>query len=160
MKRKKVTVPSQPGPEHDRLGALAGTWDFTGELKPGPYGPGGLVTATDHNRIMPGGFFLERHYETRSPVGEFEGLEVIGYDAAAGAYFQHGYDSHGDAHQYRGTVEGDTWTFTYDTHMGGKKVRGRITLRDLSPIRQSYRMETSANGRTWTTVLGGALTKR
>jgi hypothetical protein len=38
-------------------------------------------------------------------------LEILGWDARAKAYFLRGFDNRGDSHAYRGSVEGDTWTF-------------------------------------------------
>jgi hypothetical protein len=81
-------------------------------MKSGPFGPGGVVSGTDINRLLPGGFFLVRNYKTKSFAGEGQGLEVLGWDAEAGAYFQRGFDNLGQRHFYRGTVEGDTWTWT------------------------------------------------
>ena len=38
----------KPGPEQKNLGYFAGDWKTTGDLKPGPMGPGGKFTGTDH----------------------------------------------------------------------------------------------------------------
>lgn len=108
----------KPGPEQERLIRLAGTWKFRLEMKPSPFGPRGTVTGTDHNEILPGGFFLVRRYVTKTPVGEIKGLEVIGYDAEARAYLQRGFNSFGEAHTYTGSVDGDTWDWRHETRVG------------------------------------------
>ncbi len=149
----------QPGPEQKRLSYFVGTWDFRLDMKPSPFGPGGVVTGTDHNEMLPGGFFLVRRYETKSPAGEIRGLEVIGYDAESKAYVQHGFNNFGEAHVYRGTVEGDTWTWTYDTLARAQAMKVRITLKEVSPTLQTYKSDISPDGRTWTNVLDGTLTK-
>jgi len=152
--------PSGPGPEHKRLGSLIGTWQFSLTLEPSPLGPGGPITGTDHNEWLPGGYFLVRRYETRSPLGEFRGLEVIGYDAAQKVYLQHGFDSRGSSHAvYRGTVEKDTWTWTFDTTAEGQAYQVRVTIREVSPTLQRYQAEISRDGRAWTSLLQGILTK-
>lgn len=148
-----------PEPEARRLEYFAGTWDFRLEMKPSAFGSGGLVTGTDRNAMLPGSFFLVRRYETKSPVGEFRGLEVLGWDAAAKQYLEHGFDNRGQSHLYRGTVEGGTWTFTYDIPFEGRSMKGRIVLKELSPTLQSYRSDVSEDGKTWTTVLEGEMTK-
>ncbi len=148
-----------PRPEHKRLNYFAGIWDFRLEMKASPFGPGGTVTGTDQNEILPGGFFLARRYETKSPVGEFKGLEVIGYDVEANFYVQYGFNNFGEAHTYKGTVQGDTWTWTYETKIGGQMLKARITLKEVSPTLQSYKADLSPDGKTWTKFLDGALAK-
>ena len=37
----------KPGPEHKKIEAFAGKWNFTGKAEPGPMGGGGAVTFTD-----------------------------------------------------------------------------------------------------------------
>ncbi len=103
--------------------------------------------------------FLVRRYETKSPVGEFRGLEVLGWGARANAYIQRGFDNRGESHVYRGTVEGDTWTFTYDIRANKSPMKGRIVVREVSPTLQSYRSDVPEDGETWTTVLEGEMTK-
>ena len=48
----------KPGPEQKNLGYFAGIWKLTGDVKPGPMGPGGKFTGTERVERMPGGFFL------------------------------------------------------------------------------------------------------
>ncbi len=128
-------------------------------MKPSPFGSGGTVTGTDWNETLPGGFFLVRHYETKSPVGEFKRLEVIGYNVESKAYVQHGFNNVGEAHTYKGTVQDDTWTWPYETRIGGQVLKTRITLKEVSPTSQSYKADISPDGKTWTNVLDGILTK-
>src|SRR5437870_7648855 len=56
----------KPGPEHKRLGYFTGTWRLEGETKPGPFGPGGKFTGTDHNDWMEGGRSEEHTSELQS----------------------------------------------------------------------------------------------
>jgi len=39
--------PPKPGPEHQKLAYFAGKWSSEGDVKPGPFGPGGKVTFTE-----------------------------------------------------------------------------------------------------------------
>ena len=47
----------KPGPEHKKLEYFAGNWNCTGDLKPGPMGPGGKMTMSEDTKWMDGGFF-------------------------------------------------------------------------------------------------------
>src|SRR5215467_11873652 len=69
------------GPEIQRLGYFVGKWHGEGELKPGPFGPGGKFTTSDNNEWFPGGFFLVMHSEQKSPMGNGQGMMVVGYNA-------------------------------------------------------------------------------
>ena len=39
-------APPQPTAEHKELGMWVGGWSGTGEMKPGPFGPGGPMSST------------------------------------------------------------------------------------------------------------------
>src|SRR6184192_2827317 len=42
----------KPGPEHQRLHYFVGDWETITEAKPSPFGPGGKITAKDHNVML------------------------------------------------------------------------------------------------------------
>jgi len=88
-------APPQPGPEQQRLAPFVGTWTFEGEAKPGPMGPGGKMTGTDRITWLPGGFFLQRSFQGKGPMGEMQGVEIIGYDAIKKTYGFHFFESTG-----------------------------------------------------------------
>src|SRR5262252_4860271 len=69
----------KPGPEVQRLGYFVGKWQGEGELKPGPFGPGGKFTTSDDNEWFPGGFFLVMHSDEKSPMGSGKSMMVVGY---------------------------------------------------------------------------------
>src|SRR2546422_8922680 len=48
----------KPGPELKKLDYFAGTWTAEGDIKPGPMGPGGKFSGTNHVQRMVGTFFL------------------------------------------------------------------------------------------------------
>src|SRR6478735_8492643 len=67
----------KPGPEHKNLAYFAGNWKLTGDVKPGPMGPGGKFTGTEHNEWMPGGFFLLSHTKgSGAGMGNESGLAI------------------------------------------------------------------------------------
>ena len=67
--RTQVETP-KPAPELKKLDYFAGTWTAEGEIKPGPLGPGGKFTGTNHVEWMDGGFFLVTHSEFNGAMGK------------------------------------------------------------------------------------------
>jgi len=49
----------KPGPEHKKLEYFVGKWSLEGEMKPGPMGPGGKMTASENCEWFMGGFHVE-----------------------------------------------------------------------------------------------------
>ncbi len=149
----------KPGPELKQLDYFMGTWKMEGETKPSPYGPGGKVTETDHSEWMPGGFFLLTHSETKSPMGEAKGLSIMGYKADDKVYTYHEFDSMGETISATGTVEGDTWAWHSEDKMGGKVMKGRYTVKVLSPTSYTFKFEMASDTGAWNTVMEGKATK-
>ena len=150
----------KPGAEHKKLDYFAGTWSSDGELKPSPYGPGGKFSGTDHNEWMEGGFFLVSHSEGTGPMGNDKGLAVWGYNSEDKVYTYHAFNNFGEAIAAKGTVDGDTWTWTNEEKMGGKLVKGRYTIKQLSPTSYTFKLELAPEGADWATMMQGKATKK
>jgi hypothetical protein len=100
-----------PGPEIQRLGALAGRWRSEGYIvgeNPIP------ITGTDIYEWLPGGFFLVHHVDVMVGQQPVKAIELIGeYDPATGSYTGRAYDNRGDITVMRARVdERGVWTFT------------------------------------------------
>jgi hypothetical protein len=149
----------KPGPELKRLQYFAGTWHSEYELKPGPMGPGGKMTAVDQSQWMPGGFFLETRTEGNGTMGALKGLAVMGYDLEAKAYTYDAFNNFGEADHFKGTVQGDTWTWTADGMMNGKSTKLRFTAKEVSPTMYTMKFEMAPDN-NWTTVMEGKATKK
>lgn len=149
----------KPGPEHKRLGYFGGNWTVEAEMKPSPFGPGGKITSKDHNEWMPGGFFLVSHSEFKGSMGEGTELSVMGYNSDEKVYTYHAFNSMGEAEASNGTVDGDTWTWTSNEKMGGKPMKGRFTIKELSSTSYTFRFETAPEGGDWSTIMEGKATK-
>ena len=149
----------KPGPEHKRLGYFLGRWNGEGDAKPSPFGPGGKVSFSEHNEWLPGGFFLVTHSEETGPMGTGKGLAVMGYNAEEKVYTYNAFNSMGMAVAAKGTVQGDSWTWTSESKMGGKVMKTRFLIKELALTSYSFKFETSADGRTWSTVVEGKSTK-
>jgi len=150
--------PPKPGPAHKRLAYFAGTWTAEGEMKESPFGPGGKFSIKERNEWFTGGLFLVTHADEKGPLGDAKGLSIMGYDPDQKVYTYYAINSLGMAETAKGTVSGDTWTWTSDTKMGGKMVKGRYTGKEVSPTSYSFKFETMDGGK-WTTIMEGTSNK-
>jgi len=149
----------QPGPELKRLGYFVGKWHGEGEMKPGPFGPGGKFTESQDVQWMPGGFFLIINADEQSPMGNGKTLMIMGYDSEKNAYTFSAFNSMGQNEVATGTLEGNTWTWLSDSVMGGKAVKTRFTMKGLSPTSYTTKFEMSSEGGPWNTIMEGTTTK-
>ncbi len=152
--------PPKPSAELKKLDYFAGTWKLDGETKPGPFGPGGKITGTEHNQWMDGNFFLVSHSEMKGAMGSGKGLAVFGYNPDEKVYTYHEFNSMGEADQAKGTLEGDTWTWTNESKMQDKTYKGRFTVKTESPTAYNFKFEMQPEGGDWATVMEGKATKR
>ena len=150
----------QPAPELKKLNYFAGTWDAEGEIKAGPLSPGGKFTDTNRVAWMEGGFFLVTHSEFSGAMGHGVETAYMGYDGESKMYTYDSFNSLGEADHAQGRLDGDTWTWLSETTMGPQTVKGRLTMKVVSPTAYKFKFETSPDGATWTTVLEGHDTKK
>jgi Protein of unknown function (DUF1579) len=151
----------KPAPEHKKLEMLAGSWALEGDVKPSPMGPGGKVTETERCEWMEGGFFLICHVDFKTAnSGSGTGLSVLGYSSGEKAYTYREFNSWGEFEDSRGTLDGDTWTWTSDEKMGDTVTKGRFTMKFTSPASYTFMYEMSADGAKWTTAVDGKATKK
>lgn len=149
----------KPGKEHKRLSYFIGTWTGGGEAKPSSFGPGGKFTYKEHNEWLPGGFFVVTHSEGSGPMGEEKGIAVMGYDRDKKVYTYHAFNSMGMFVSSEGTVKGKNWTWNSESKMGGKMVKSRFSMKEVSSTSYKYKFETSEDGKTWATVMEGTSNK-
>jgi Protein of unknown function (DUF1579) len=152
--------PPTPGPEHKKLDIFAGTWSLDGDMKPSSMGPGGKVTETEKCEWMEGNFFLVCHTDFKSTMGDGTGISVLGYSSDDKAYTYREFNSWGEFDDSRGSVDGDTWTWTSDEKMGPNTFKGRFTMKIVSPASYNFTFEMSPDGAKWTTVMDGKATKK
>lgn len=148
-----------PGPEVKKLDYFAGNWKIEGDAKPGPMGQGGKFTGTERNEWMPGGFFLLAHGTETGAMGNETSLGVYGYDPKEKVYVFHEFSSSGETITAKGTLSGDTWTFTNEDKMDGKTVRGRYTVKTVSPTSYNAKLEFQIEGADWFTAFEAKATK-
>jgi len=152
--------PPKPAPELERLNFYAGNWSNEGDMKPGPMGPGGKFTGKDHNEWMAGKFFLLSHGTFGGAMGSGTEMAVMGYNTNDKVYTYDAYNSMGEAEHSTGTVSGDTWTWLGEQKMGGQLIKGRFTIKELSPTSYSFKYEVEPEGASqWALVMDGKATK-
>jgi hypothetical protein len=146
------------GPEQQRLKYFAGTWKNEGEMKTSDFGPPGKYTSTDESHML-GDFYLVTHSKGNGPMGAMDEIATLGYDPKLKAYTYSSYNSLGMHDQATGQVSGKTWTWTNEEDMGGKKVKGKFTITEVSPTSYTYTFDASTDGSKWTNVMTGKATK-
>jgi len=156
---KKMEAP-KPAPEVKNLSYFAGSWHSEGEMKPGPWGAGGKFSSDSRCSWMQGNFFMICHEDGTGPMGKMHGMGVMGYDAASKSYTWNGFNSMGESEKASGSRDGKTWTYTTDSMMGGKSVKGRYTMTETSPTSYDFKMESSEDGKTWSALMEGKTSKK
>jgi hypothetical protein len=152
--------PPKPAPETKKLDAFAGKWQGEGEMKPGPWGPGGKMTNVDDCSWFDGGFQLVCHSSGSGAMGSVKGEGVMSWSPEDKVYKYMGYDSMGMSMSATGTNTGNTWNWKSTDKMGGKTIHSRYTVTLTSPTTQVYKYETSEDGKTWNTMAEGKSSKK
>ncbi len=147
----------KPGQEQKNLGFMAGNWNVTGDVKPGPMGPGGKYTGVEHTEWMPGGYFLVSHTQGSSAMGKETGLAIYGYDPGKKVYTYDEFNSVGEAVHATGTFDGKVWTWSTDIPAGdGKSMKSHFIVTEVSPTSYTFKFEVSTDGTSWTTFMDGS----
>jgi Protein of unknown function (DUF1579) len=157
--QEKMEAP-KPSPEVKKLAFFVGNWHSEGEMKPGPWGPGGKMSGDSRCTWMSGDFFVVCHEEAAGSMGKVNGLGVMGYDADGKAYTWNGFNSMGENDRAMGTYDGKTWTYNNESMMNGKPMKGRYVIVETSPTSYDFKMESSEDGKTWTALMEGKVTKK
>ena len=154
-------APTQkPGPEHARLAAFAGQWNYAGDAKASPLGPAGKVTSSETCEWFDGEFHLVCRSKGTGPRGQAAGMSVMGYDPARKAYTYHAITSLGDNVFIRGKVDGKVWTWSDETTIDGKAVKILVTVTEQTPSAYGVRVEASMDNAPMMLVEEGTSTKQ
>src|SRR5271154_6687401 len=142
----------KPGPELKKLDVFVGTWVLDGNMKAGMMGPGGTMTENQKCEWMEGGFYLVCHADYKGSMGNGVGLSVMGYSTDDKVYTYREFNSFGEFDDSRGTLDGDTWTWTSDEKMGAATMKGRFTMHMTSSSSYTFAFDMSQDGTKWSTV--------
>jgi Protein of unknown function (DUF1579) len=138
---QEAGAPPKPGPEHAKLSYFVGKWTSEGDLKPGPFGPGGKFTFTENCDWLSGNFAVLCHSEGQMLGLTVRGLSVMSYNPEEKKYIYFESNNMGENTYSKGTVDGDTWTWKNDAQMNGKTVHAQFTLKRLGDDTASYKYE-------------------
>jgi len=146
-----------------KLDYFAGTWTTEGTVAPGPWGGGGKFTATETVEWMSGNFFLQGRSDFQMPAevgGGGKEVMFLGYDTDQNTYTHDSFNSMGRHETSKGTLSGDTWTWTSSANYGGQAIQQKLTIKVLSPTSYSTKFEVSLDGKSWMTFMEGKATKK
>jgi hypothetical protein len=147
----------QPGAEVKKLQFFVGRWTSTGDMKPGPMGPGGAMRVTNNCEWFQGGFHVVCRSEGTNPMGATHGLGIISYNPEHKQYVYYSIDNTGmPPDPVRGSLNGDTWLWEGQGEMGGQVINGRYTMKVVSSDEYSWTWEMQMPGQSWTTVATGS----
>lgn len=144
--KKGPFVPPPPGPEHKRLGELAGTFDakvtiYFGADKNATVTSKGTLT----RQMVLGGRFLQESYDGSFGDQPFKGFGLAGYDTNKKKYVSMWVDSMSNAMMTsEGTYDAATKTYHHTGEdiepVSGKRMKSRDVLKVVSPDEQLLEM--------------------
>lgn len=157
-------APPMPKPtaEHAKLGYFVGKWTMEATLKDSPMGPGGKMTSRDKCEWFDGNFAVVCKGDGSGPAGPMKNLGILAYSAEEKAYTYYGVDNSGMVQMTvpRGTVEGDTWTYTDESKMGDRMVKSRYVIKQVSANSYTFKWEAQGDDGKWSTFLEGTETRQ
>jgi hypothetical protein len=146
---EEAAAPPLPTPEMQRLSKLyVGSWTYTETYPKSPFAPaGGVNTGIYSSELGPGGNSVINHFHSKGPVGDFEGVLVVTWDAREKAYKAYVFaDSIAGAVVETGNWEDDALTLRFDLAIGGAKVSLRNATRFLEGGKLTTDEYSSTNG--------------
>jgi hypothetical protein len=150
----------KPGPELKKIDYFTGAWTLDGDVKASTMGPAGKVTENEKCEWMDGNFFLACKVDFNSSMGNGTGMSIMGYSTDDKAYTYREFNSWGEFTDSKGSLDGDTWTWISDEKMNGMTMKGRFTMKIVSPTSYNFTFEMSQDGTKWTNVMDGKASKK
>ena len=126
-------------------------------------GAGGRFSWEETTEWMSGNFFVVGHWDFKMPPelgGDGQEIFLMGYDTNHNVYTFDAFSSQGRHQVSRGTLSGDTWTWTSEATYDGQDLKQKMTMKVLSPTSYRLKFEVSMDGTTWMTFMEGKTTKK
>ena len=107
----------EPSAEIKRLELFLGKWNVEGKSYAKGYSYESLQVSYVEMKFsqtgvwLSGGFFLVNRWNGHVGESEFNGMEVIGYDAESRSYVSRLFDNAGNATTYQASVRDNVWTY-------------------------------------------------
>jgi hypothetical protein len=133
---KPATPAAKPGAaEMERLKFYLGEWDYTETYPKSAFAPnGGKNTGVYTSRLGPGGQSLVNSFHSQGPVGDFEGLLVMTWDAREKAYKAYVFGNGiAGAIVETGQFEGDALVYRFEFPAEGAAIKLRNVTRVTAP---------------------------
>ena len=94
-------------------------------------------------------------------MGPTKSIGILGYSPEEKVYTYYGVDNSNMtmASVPKGTVQGKTWIYHDESMMGGKKMKTRVTIKELSPAEYSFLMEAQGPDGKWMPMMESKNTK-
>ncbi|HXN21160.1 MAG TPA: DUF1579 family protein [Candidatus Dormibacteraeota bacterium] len=153
------SAPPKPGAEQEKLAFFVGRWNSQADLKASAFGPGGKYSGTETCEWVANRFGILCRTQGTLPMGPITGVSMIGYDAGEKTYVYSEINNFGETSISRGTVDGDTWTWTNDAKMAGKLMHQHFTMKVVSPDAATYKFEMAEGDGPFNMVMEGKQTR-
>jgi hypothetical protein len=123
------------GLEMERLKFYLGEWDYTETYPKSAFYPsGGKNTGLYTSKLGPGGNSLINTFHSQGPVGDFEGVLVMTWDAREKAYKAYAFGNNfPGALVETGQFEGESLVFRSEFPMEGATLKLRNVTRVVAP---------------------------
>jgi Protein of unknown function (DUF1579) len=142
--------PPKPGPEHQKLAGLVGSWTAEGEITENPFGPAEKRSAKITTEWFSGNFAVVRHVEgTGSVSGASSSLDIIAYDGSAKGHTWYQVTNLGSTRLSKTSISGGELIVLRDTEANGKPYKFRGTLKGLGTDKLTWVSEYSEDGKVW-----------
>jgi hypothetical protein len=129
-------------------------------MKPSPYGPGGKFTFMETCDWFAGKFALVCNSDSEMLGAPIKGISIMSHDPGEKTYVYFETNSMGENNFSRGTVDGDTWTWTGENKMNGKTIHSRFTLKRVSADSTTYKFELASGSDPLAVILEGKQTRQ
>ena len=116
---------------------------------------------TDTCEWYDGHFSVVCRSEGTGPWGPTKSIGILGYSTEEKVYTYYGVDNSPMTMSTvpKGTVQGKTWSYTDESMMGGKKVKSRVTINEVSPTEYTFKYELQGADGKWAPMMESKSTK-
>jgi uncharacterized protein (TIGR02246 family) len=122
-----------PDPQLAKLDAFVGVWTLAGEQKASALGTrAGKFEGTETCRKFDGGYHVVCDLVGTAAGEPFHEIATFGYDAESKRFTWFDIDNTGTNGLAYGNLQGNTWTFVWDTTSGGTRLRTRMRITQQS----------------------------
>ena len=130
-------------------------------MKASPMGPAGKLSMSDTCEWFQGGFAVVCNSQGKGPAGPTKSIGIMGYSTDQKVYTSYGVDNTAMAMMTiaKGTVQGDTWTYTDEGTMGGQPYKSRFVLKIASPTSYTFQWDLLGPDQKWMPIMNGTSTR-